>query len=155
MIIDAKGMIAGRLASKTAKKPAKVKAGKKAIYQNGYINDDPGTGKETGKQAGKETGTYQEVKRNTPSISPPYPDWLNIDLWNDFKEHRKGLKPKMTERAEQLAIKKLKRLMDEGNDQRELIEQTIENGWKSFFPVKQRRKSLKQEDAPPYWQEVN
>lgn len=76
--------------------------------------------------------------------TPQYPVWLNEKLWIDFKEHRKQLKPKMTKYAERLALKKLKKLIDAGEDQQEIIEQTIERGWKSFFPIntKQGRKQF-------------
>ena len=84
----------------------------------------------------KEVKEVKELKKGNKKQSVfEYPEWLNQKLWSDFKDHRKGFKPKMTEHAETLAINTLKKLMDEGYDQISLIEQTIERGWKSFFPI--------------------
>ena len=80
--------------------------------------------------------TYKHNKehKNKKNVEEIYPDWLDPVLWNDFKDHRKNLKPKLTPKAEELAISKLKSLIDQGYDQKALIEETIERGWKSFFP---------------------
>ena len=43
------------------------------------------------------------------------------------------MKSPMSEHAQILAINKLSRLIHDGEDQTELIENTIENNWKSFY----------------------
>ena len=102
----------------------------------------------------KKTETEKKRKSNskiTPSLSVSssitykkkeiikkekvYPDWLDKKLWLEYKQHRKEKKSKMTELAETKAINKLKRLIDAGNDQEEVIEQTIAYGWKGLFKV--------------------
>jgi len=66
------------------------------------------------------------------------PDYISEDLWHDFKEHRKELKSCMTERAEKLLIKKIDKMSGKKPDiAKALIEQSIENGWKGIFPLKE------------------
>ena len=42
----------------------------------------------------------------------------------------------MTEYAEKLALNKLIKLVDDGNNYIEIITQSIDSGWKGLFPVK-------------------
>ena len=65
-----------------------------------------------------------------------YPDWLDKDLWADWKEYKKGLKMPLSGLSEKLAIKQLESLIDEGQDQTDVIETAIARGWKALFVVK-------------------
>lgn len=65
-----------------------------------------------------------------------FPRWLNQELWEEYKLHRKDLKRPLTPRAEKMAINRLARLIDKGSDQEEIIEQTIANGWIGLWEVK-------------------
>ena len=65
------------------------------------------------------------------------PVWLDTELWEDFKQHRKELRKPLTSVAEKMAIKKIQRLSVECNcSPRAIIEQTLENGWMGFFHLK-------------------
>ncbi|HJX33914.1 MAG TPA: hypothetical protein VJ373_01945 [Desulfatiglandales bacterium] len=64
------------------------------------------------------------------------PDWLDKELWNDFKEHRKKLRRPMSQKAEQILIKKMEHLMSQGEDPKYLLITAIERGWLSVFPSK-------------------
>lgn len=66
-----------------------------------------------------------------------YPNWLDLDLWQTFIIHRNGMKPKLSPHAQMLNINKLKNLIDKGYDQTEIINQTIERGWKGLFEPKE------------------
>ena len=66
----------------------------------------------------------------------------NLEINNLFKEFlnlRISLKAKNTERAVKLILKKLEGLPSEL--QTEMLEQSIENSWKSVFPIKRQFKS--------------
>jgi phage replication O-like protein O len=101
--------------------------------------------------------SYKEtIKRNNiPPLTPPPkkpkpkkqkpktdefvftpPDWLDMKLWNQFLEHRKKIKSPMTDLAQHLAVIKLERYTGNGHTQRDVIEQSIINGWRGLFPVK-------------------
>lgn len=66
--------------------------------------------------------------------------------FNEFKQHRKSLKSKMTERAERMLIRKLSELSnDNPNIAVEIMEQSILNGWKGVFPLKNNQKQREPE----------
>lgn len=58
----------------------------------------------------------------------------------DFVKHRKKLKSPMTDRAYELMLNKLEKLSG-GNEKKkiEIINQSIENGWKGVFELRQSR----------------
>ena len=61
------------------------------------------------------------------------PQWLSKDLWQTFLNHRKSFKPALTDHAEKLNLNKLIKFHDKGYNCEEIINNTISNGWKSFF----------------------
>ena len=113
------------------------------IYQGNEIENDKGIDRQVTKN--RQTGDRQvTTNKNDKNVKKEknkenlLPDWLNKELWNQYKDHRKELKSKFTPYAEELAIKKLGRLKMENNDPQDVIEQSIENGWKGLFEVKSK-----------------
>lgn len=81
-----------------------------------------------------ETEKIREEKRQIK-----IPDWLNEELWKEFKKYRTQIKSPLTEHAEKLCIADLKKMIDLGHNQDDVINQTIMSGkWKSFYPVKDK-----------------
>ena len=74
-------------------------------------------------------------------IIPPIqiPDWIPVDAWNDFVDSRKKLKKPLTQVAIKLAISSLSKLKSEGSDPKEVLEQSILNGYSGLFPVKSKQ----------------
>ena len=66
------------------------------------------------------------------------PDWLPKDLWNDFIEHRKKLRKPMTDKAEELLLKKVAWLKDKGHNPKHVLMTAIERGWLSVFEPKEQ-----------------
>ena len=60
------------------------------------------------------------------------PDWLPPSAWQDWHNFRNASKG-WTHRARELSIAKLGRLREAGNDPVEVIEQSIECGWRGLF----------------------
>ena len=87
-----------------------------------------------------DTDKKNKNEKNEKKKETPLPPWLNSQAWNDYKEHRKSLKFKMTPRAEELAIKKLEKFKTSGNDPTDVICQSIEMGWKGLFEIKGNNK---------------
>jgi len=56
---------------------------------------------------------------------------------NDFYDMRKKIRKPMAERAKQLAIRKLQSLASDEDTQIKIIEQSILNGWQSFYELKE------------------
>ncbi len=76
------------------------------------------------------------------------PEWLPKDLWAEFKRMRLQIKAPLTGHAEQLALDKLARLVEEGEDPRAVLEQSVYNCWKSFYKIKPQQDRA----APGSWQ---
>ena len=80
---------------------------------------------------------------------------LNIDVWKKWKEYRKeqfriNYKPI----GEKAAIGKLLRMSQGCHEvQEQIIQQSIENGWKGIFELKEQNKS-KTENALDNWQKA-
>lgn len=70
------------------------------------------------------------------AASDSSPDWLPVDLWNAFLEMRRKKNSAPTRKGADLLIAKLSRLRDAGNDPALVIEASIENSWKGFFPLR-------------------
>lgn len=64
------------------------------------------------------------------------PSWLDEKDWNDFLQHRKDMKAKMSIVAQTRAIRELEKLRSAGNDVKDVINQSIVRGWKGLFGVK-------------------
>jgi len=65
------------------------------------------------------------------------PDWLPVDVWEMWVRHRaKDKKTLLDEDSAALQIKKLAKLLSEGNDPVLVIETSIERGWVGLFEVK-------------------
>ena len=64
-----------------------------------------------------------------------------IELWNVWVRERKAyVKGKYTPYAQQRAMNKLQRLCNEDIEQaRKIIDQSITNAWKDFFPLREER----------------
>ena len=66
---------------------------------------------------------------------PLFPDWIDPELWEDFREHRRKLRKPMSPRAEDLNLKDLTRLKELGQDPKLIVEATIAKGWLSFYSL--------------------
>jgi hypothetical protein len=82
-------------------------------------------------------GIYKSVQIKDKSKAR-VPAWLDPVLWEDFKNHRKSTKARLTAKAEELALRTLAGLREKGHDPRAVIEQSIERGWKGLFPVQEQ-----------------
>jgi hypothetical protein len=77
-------------------------------------------------------------------ITPPTPPVGDLvfsvpaDEWRDFKMHRIKLKAPMTDKAEKLLLRNLERLWADGHDPVDVLNQSIERGWKGVFEIKGR-----------------
>lgn len=69
-------------------------------------------------------------------MSLALPSWLPASLWGEFRKHRQKLKAPMTPYAEERAIAKLERLKAEGFNPIDVVNNSIDGGWKGLFPIK-------------------
>jgi len=77
-----------------------------------------------------------------------FPDWVDKDMWFEFKKYRKEINAPVTTTGEKLLLADLKKLVDSGENQTGVINQSIKSGkWKGLFAVK---KSFNQENTGSY-----
>ena len=71
------------------------------------------------------------------------PNWIPKKEFDEYKKMRTKIRKPMTDRAVELAIKKLETLKSEGYDPQQVLEQSILNSWQGLFPLKDDRKEFK------------
>jgi hypothetical protein len=79
------------------------------------------------------TATASAKKKTSKKKDTFYPDWLDKNLWKEFKKMRVKIKKPMTEFAEKKAIKRLKEIMDKGFSQEDVVSVSIEKCWQTFY----------------------
>ena len=79
-----------------------------------------------------ESSTHKNTIKENPIENPPTPHWLDLEIWDEFKKHRKKVKKPMTEFAEKKMLIKLGKLKDQGHDPTKLLEEVIINGWQGI-----------------------
>lgn len=65
------------------------------------------------------------------------PDFISKDIWEEFLDHRKSIRSPMSEIAQKKAFKVLEKLKEEGQDVEKVVNNSIVNGWKGLFPIKE------------------
>lgn len=92
----------------------------------------------------------EKEKTKAKTKEPALPDWVDSVLWEEFKKYRKEIKAPVTVHGERLLLGDLKKLVDEGNEQSGVINQTIKSGkWKGFYPIKNGNNYGNQEPDGP------
>jgi hypothetical protein len=88
-------------------------------------------------------------KRKETKEKEKVPEWVDEKQWCEFLEYRKEIKSPVTSHGEKLLLADLKKLVDAGEDQVSVINQTIKSGkWKGFYPVKNGSFHNQEQDGP-------
>lgn len=75
-------------------------------------------------------------KRPTPAASSfVLPDWIKNEIWEAFEEMRLKEKHPLTDRARDLIVKELQRIMAFGHDPNSCLERSTRNGWRDVYPL--------------------
>lgn len=88
-------------------------------------------------QSSSSTTNKESIIKNNTKEMAQAPSWLPKEEFSEFKKMRTRLKKPMTDKAEELIIKKLETLMKEGFKPKEVLEQSIMNSWQGVFPLKE------------------
>lgn len=80
--------------------------------------------------------SQEKTKAKAVAVAPP--DWLDAAAWASFLEFRKEKKAAMSPTAQKLCIAELDRLRAAGCEPVAVINQSIVNGWKGVFELKNR-----------------
>ena len=77
-------------------------------------------------------------KANPPQAALDFPDWFPIEAWNGFAEMRKKLRKPLTPYATKRLIAKLEKFRSEGQDPKEILDQSTCNGWQGIFELREQ-----------------
>ena len=122
-----------RVTDQTESPPGQSDRGPRSESPGGAVRESGDPGQSDRLTVKNSKGTEREPKKRGIEL----PGWMPGQTWADFVEHRKKLKSAMTDIAQKRAVKKLAAMREEGQDIEAVIEQSIINGWKGLFPVKQ------------------
>lgn len=90
----------------------------------------------TNQSVNRETTRARETtQQRTDRIADdmPLPDEVDREPWAEYVRHRQDTGKAMTDRAARLAIKKLLDMANKGHNAREVLEQSVMNGWQGLF----------------------
>lgn len=102
---------------------------------NGYNVDILPLDSNIGTQRKGKERKGKERKGNGQAVS--LPNWIPEETWKSYIEMRTRIKKPATENAKSLIIKKLEELKSQGQDPKEVLEQSIMNSWQGVFPLKE------------------
>ena len=66
------------------------------------------------------------------------PNWITSESWQAFEESRKRIKAPLTQYAGKLILVELCKLKSSGENPQDCLDQSIRNGWRDVFPVKDK-----------------
>jgi hypothetical protein len=64
------------------------------------------------------------------------PDWIPVDVWDAYVGMRKQMKKPMSDYAKKLAVNELLKLVNQGFNPADVLNQSILNSWQGLFPIK-------------------
>jgi hypothetical protein len=99
---------------------------------NHYLTNNPQT--PTDQEASK-----PQAAQGKKTAVVDLPDWMPADLYADIVAHRKSLKCPVTAQAMRVVIELAEPLVASGQDLRAILNQSISNGWKGLFPIREHR----------------
>ena len=122
------------------------------ISKGGYIRKQGEGIKEKFIDNNTVNNTSLIIHNNKQKAKAYFDDFDINNLFIEFLDLRKSLKAKNTDRAISLVLKKMEGLSKE--TQKEMLEQSIENSWKSVFPIKKQFNKEKPSLAKKYFPEM-
>lgn len=66
------------------------------------------------------------------------PDWIDPETWRDYENMRKQIKRPLSDRARNIAVKKLQDLYRQGYSPEDVLEQSIFMCWQGLFEIRQQ-----------------
>lgn len=129
------------------------------IYQGAGYTDDNSSGntRDTAAETGSETKQEEKKEKKEegkkkerastrhpspqpePMVYDPLDEKMNQAII-DFIAYRKIIKAPMTAHAIDLMLKKLASLTKDNNEKIQILEQSMINGWKGIFPIKEENR---------------
>jgi len=105
------------------------------------------------KDTSKESKALKESKEVKIKGNGFYPEWLDKELWKEFKKMRVAIKKPLTEFAEKKSITKLKTIIDKGFSQEDVVSIAIEKCWQTFYEP--HEKLMQKDDESAFDKELS
>jgi hypothetical protein len=110
------------------------------------------TGPKTGHGTINESSVEPSINHQKRARPEPFvlPDWIPADAWDGYIEMRKKKNKPPTDRARNLVIKELAKLLAEGHDLEAVLDNSTKNGWTDVYAPKAAKQS-----GPPARQQID
>lgn len=139
------------IVKKTDRKKTTIFIEKYGFFQDSETTERPQKNrKKTTERPQKDTNNNDNNDNNDNKIIYSDDPLLNQTII-EFVAFRKSIKKPMSEHAVKLMIGKLNKMSSDVNEQIEIINQSILNGWQGIFPLKQEQKKTGRKEAVPDW----
>jgi len=76
------------------------------------------------------------------------PEWISHEVWDDFEEMRRKLRAPLTDRARRNLVADLVKLETQGQQAEEVLNQSITNGWRGVFALRNKQEANHGADHP-------
>lgn len=86
-----------------------------------------------------------------PERETELPSFLTKEMWDEWLQHRKGLKKPMSELSKTKFINQLSGFVEQGHDAKRLMDTAIANGWQTIYPKDETKAMKPKKDVPPEW----
>lgn len=125
----------------------------KSDQQNGQqsTNNRPTTDQQP--TTNKNIKNNKKDKNETNNAYSDHPSLNEAIL--EFMKYRKNIKKPMTDRAVVLMLNKLTKMTPDVNEQIDIINQSIMNGWQGIFPLKEKTGQPARREPTPKWMAKN
>ena len=80
------------------------------------------------------------------SLLSEIPDFIDTEVWNDFEQHRKEIRHKLTPTAKKYLLIKLSKFHQNGIDVNLCLITSIENGWQGVFEIQEKKETVPKDD---------
>lgn len=141
----------GMIVKKTDRKKTTIFVEKYSVFQDIETTERPQKNhKKTTKKPQKDTNNNDNNDNNVNKIIYDADPLLNQAII-EFVAFRKSIKKPMSDHAVKLMISKLNKMTSDINEQIEIINQSILNGWQGIFPLKQEQKKTARKEVVPDW----
>ncbi len=125
-------------------------------YGNYQVDEDGATNQTTSNPTSEQPASNQRAttskerkkeKKEKKIIKEKFelPSIINEELFEDYVEMRKATKSPMTDKAKKMLVKKIGKLVQEGNCPDKLLETAIISNWKSVYPTENTKQGANYE----------
>ena len=80
------------------------------------------------------------------SLIPELPEYIDQELFNDWKQMRKEQRKPVTATIEKYTLRKLAKFHQDGIDCNLCLLQSLENGWQGIFEVVEKKEPIPKDD---------